>query len=284
MSFHDLNIPASSSTVTVKIFDVIEDNQKVIAAAANFLTPVAPGYENLACPIFAFLVENTSTKQRVMFDLGARKDLENAAPSVAAAFKAGHMALPISKDIVEQLAEDGIELESISAVIWRCFPSSTDLVFGKDSHQSGHVCALARYPTSFVFLGADTCHHPGVFRPTSKLHKHIPCPGELLAATRFSVSHSHIHKPGPEFKGAEFDLSSRTTPLLSIAEKGYFEDPPTANDSIRKMGDFDANADVFVSVIGRLPVSLDQWQVNGWKKEATWAFVDEKVPHLGLTG
>jgi hypothetical protein len=120
MSFHDLNIPASLSTVTVKIFDVIEDNQKVIAAAANFLTPVAPGYENLACPIFAFLVENTSTKQRVMFDLGARKDLENAAPSVAAAFKAGHMALPISKDIVEQLAEDGIELESISAVIWRC--------------------------------------------------------------------------------------------------------------------------------------------------------------------
>ncbi|KAJ7910629.1 beta-lactamase-like protein [Mycena leptocephala] len=362
MSFHDLNIPASSSTVTVKIFDVIEDKQKIIAAAANFLTPVAPGYENLACPIFAFLVENTSTKQRVMFDLGARKDLENAAPSVAAAFKAGQMAIPISKDIVEQLAEDGVELESISAVIWSHthvdhtgdmskFPSSTDLMFGKDTvtethasnprstllasdlagrklvpldfdaktppviggfkaldffgdgsfyildvpgHQSGHVCALARVtPTSFVFLGADTCHHPGVFRPTSKLHKHIPCPGELLAATRFSVSHSHIHKPGPEFKGAEFDLSSRTTPLLSIAEKGYFEDPPTSNESIRKMGDFDVNADVFVilahdesleSVIGRLPVSLDQWQVNGWKKEAIWAFVDEKNPAFRFNG
>ncbi|KAJ6571763.1 beta-lactamase-like protein [Mycena capillaripes] len=356
MSFHNLNIPVSSSTVTVKIFDVVDDPKQVIAGAAGFITPVAPGYENLTCPIFAFLVENTTTKRRVLFDLGIRKDPENAAPPMAQAFKAGLMAMPVSKDIVEQLAEDGVDKESISAVIWSHshadhtgdmskFPSSTDLVVSKDmvlethesnprstliasdfagrkvvpidfdagssftigglkafdffgdgsfyildvpGHQLGHVCALARVtPTSFVFMGADACHHAGVLRPTSKLHQHVPCPGELLAATRFSVAHTHIHAPNPDSQGAQFDLSARTTPLLSIAEKGYFEDPASAHDSIHKLGDFDANADVFVvlahdeslgPVIGSLPACLDEWQAKGWKKEATWAFIDDKNP------
>jgi len=356
MSFHDLNIPASSSTVTVKIFDIIDNPLNVVAAANLFITPVAPGYENLTLPAFAFLVENTTTKKRVLFDLGPRKDLENAAPSMAAAVKAGVASMPVSKDIVEQLAENGVDLGTISSVIWSHshadhtgdmskFPSSVDLVFSKDmatdthesnprstllasdlagrklipidfnaksplviggfkafdffadgsfylldvpGHQAGHVCGLARVtPTSFVLMGADSCHHAGAFRPTSKLHRYVPCPGELLAATRFSVSPTHIHQPGSDSHGAEFDLPSRTTPLLSIAEKGYFEDPATALDSISKIGDFDANADVFVviahdeslaPVIGPYPVSLDQWKAKGWKEEATWAFLDEKNP------
>ncbi|KAJ7022736.1 hypothetical protein C8F04DRAFT_1223799 [Mycena alexandri] len=345
MSFQDLDIPASSATVTVKIFDVVDDPRQVVASAGAFIAPVAPGYENLTCPVFAFLVENTTTQQKVLFDLGPPKRL-------------GKWGSRVSKDIVEQLSEDGVEPKSISAVIWRReimhvdqrlvpgdmskFPSTTELVFGKDTltetyetnprstlvpsdlagrnlvrldfdtaplvigglkavdffedgsfyildvpgHQAGHVCALARVtPTSFVFLGSDTCHHAGVFRPTGKLHRHVPCPGELIAAARSSISHTHIH--APERTESGFDLSARTTPLLSIAEDGYFEDVPAAHDSIRKMGDFDANADVLVvlahdeslgPLIGPFPTSLDQWQAKGWKKEATWAFVDEKNP------
>ncbi|KAJ7695491.1 hypothetical protein B0H17DRAFT_1158938 [Mycena rosella] len=353
MSFQDLGIPASSSTVTVKVFDLIDNPSKVVASAAAFLTPVLPGHENLTCTVFAFLVENTTTGQRVMFDLGPRKDLENSVPYVAEAVKAGQMVMPVSKDIVEQLAEAGIEAESISTVIWSHshvdhtgdmskFPASTDLAVGKDTvmdtndanpqssvlasdvagrklvrlesetnsfleiggfkahdffgdgsfytlevpgHQAGHVCGLARVtPTNFLFLGADACHHAGVLRTTSKLHRHFPCPGELLAATRRSVSATHF--PPSNLVG-EFDLASRTTPLLDIAENGYFEDPSRARASIQKMGDFDANADVFVvlahdeslgAIIGPCPVSLDQWKANGWKEKATWAFVDEKNP------
>jgi hypothetical protein len=119
MSFTDLNIPASSSTVTVKIFDVVDDPQKVVVPAVAFMSPVAPGYENMTCPAFAFLVENTATKTRVLFDLGPRKDLENGAPGMAAAAKAGTMAMPVTKDIGEKLEEHGVELSSISAAIWR---------------------------------------------------------------------------------------------------------------------------------------------------------------------
>ncbi|KAF7326428.1 Metallo-beta-lactamase superfamily protein [Mycena sanguinolenta] len=346
MSFRDLGIPASTSTVTVRIFDVVSDPQDMISSAANFLSPVPPGYENIPLPIFAFLIQNNSTKQRVMFDLGIRKDLENAAPSVAELVNTGRLKIPVKKDIVEQLEDDKVDLESISAVIWSHshvdhtgdmskWPSSTDLVvsskmvletyesnpcdgrkvvplaFDDESlpeiggfkahdyfsdgslyildvpgHQAGHTCALARVtPNSFLFLGADICHHPGVFRPTSKLHQHVPCPGALLAATRISISPSHVQ--APSFIAGEFDLASRTTPLLAIPDKGYFEDPVTARASIEKMTDFDANADVLVviahdeslgGVIGALPASLDEWKAKGWKKEGTWAFLDEKNP------
>ncbi|KAF8189872.1 hypothetical protein K438DRAFT_1721843 [Mycena galopus ATCC 62051] len=127
-------------------------------------------------------------------------------------------------------------------------------------------------------MGADACHHAGVLRPTSKLHRHIPCPGELLAATRFSVSPTHIHNPGSEFRGEKFDLASRTTPLLDIVENGFFEDPATAQDSIHKIGDFDANS--MCSSFWRMmnlsdrpyPTSLDQWQAKGWKEKTIWAF------------
>ncbi|KAJ7638142.1 beta-lactamase-like protein [Mycena rosella] len=353
-SFQTLGIPASSSTVTVKAFNLVNDPSKVSISASLFLTPVLPGHESLRCPAFAFLIENAATKRRVMFDLGPRKDLENAAPSLAEAFKAGALDMPMKRDIVEQLTDNGVDLKSISAVIWSHshfdhtgdmskFPSSTELVFGQEmvratyvtdpsstllesdlagrnlvavdfassqlefagfkvhdffgdgslylldvpGHLPGHLCALARVtPTSFLFLGGDACHHAGLFRPTDKLHKHFPCPGDLLAATRRSVSAAHFSPPGAA-AGSEFDLTARTTPLLDVADNGYYTDPPTARTSIGKMGSFDANKDVFVmlahdeslmSVVGPFPALLDAWQAKGWKELVTWAFLDEKNP------
>ncbi|KAJ7484739.1 hypothetical protein FB451DRAFT_1233359 [Mycena latifolia] len=338
MSFHDLGIPASSATVSVTAFNVIDDPSAVIVPASAVFSPVLPGHESLQCPAFAFLIENAATKQRVMFDLGPRKDIENAAPSIAAA----RLLLPVSRDIVEQLTDAGVDLASISAVIWRqvhrhfdhtgeyadgtqpvhcsraTWRTSTKTAIGRKlvpvnfaeselefgglkahdffgdgslyildvpGHLPGHVCALARVTsTSFLFLGGDACHHAGMLRPTDKLHQHFPCPGELLAATRRSVS-------APEFAASdsagEFDLATRTTPLLHVAENGYYHDPPTARASIKKLGGFDANADVFVviahdlslmSIIEPLPASLDQWKGKGWKERATWAFLDEKNP------
>ncbi|KAJ7136057.1 beta-lactamase-like protein [Mycena epipterygia] len=142
MSFHDLSIPPSSATVTVQAFDVVDDPSKVLVPASGLLSPVLPGYENLPAPVFAFLVENATTKQRILFDLGPRRDLENAAPRIAGAVKAGFLAMSVSRDIVEQVIDAGIPLDNISAVVWSHahsdhtgdmskFPPSTDLVFGK---------------------------------------------------------------------------------------------------------------------------------------------------------
>jgi hypothetical protein len=70
-------------------------------------------------PIFCFLIEHKSSGQRVMFDLGLRKDIENAAPVIAAQVAHESIRLWVEKDAAERLGEAGIALESIDAVIWR---------------------------------------------------------------------------------------------------------------------------------------------------------------------
>ncbi|KAF7365240.1 Metallo-beta-lactamase superfamily protein [Mycena venus] len=348
MSFRDLGIPASEAVVSVKAYNIIHDVRAVCAPAGAFMRPVLPGHEVFRAPVFAFLIEHGATGRRVMFDLGVRRDPENAAPRVAQLFKTG-WAMPVDRDITEQLVDDGVDLESISTVIWSHahfdhtgdmskLPASTELAFGSATvlesyevnpnsslqesdfsgrklvpidfersqleiggfkahdffedgslylldvpgHLAGHVCALARVtPTSFVFLGGDACHHAGMFRPTDKLHHHFPCPGELLAATQHTVSATDF--PPPDAAG-QFDLAARKTPMLEVAENGAYEDAPAARKSIAKIGDFDANEDVFVMLahdeslaetIGPFPVLVNSWQEKGWKIRFTWAFLDE---------
>ncbi|KAJ7625438.1 hypothetical protein B0H17DRAFT_1164394 [Mycena rosella] len=303
-SFQTLGIPASSSTVTVKAFNLVNDPSKVSISASLFLDPPP-------VPAFAFLIENARRKRRVMFDLGPRKDLENAAPSLAEAFKAGALDMPMKRDIVEQLTDNGVDLKSISAVIWRRvfdmiqsgdmskFPSSTELVFGQemvratyvtdpsstllesDLAYGGNLVAVDFASSQLEFAGFKV---HDFFGDGSLYLLDVPghLPGHLCALARVTPT-SFLFLGGD----AEFDLTARTTPLLDVADNGYYTDPPTARTSIGKMGSFDANKDVFVmlahdeslmSVVGPFPALLDAWQAKGWKELVTWAFLDEKNP------
>jgi hypothetical protein len=117
MSFRELGIPASNATVSIKAFDVAPDPRTFALPAGIVMQPVLPGHELFHAPVFAFLVEHTTTGRRVMFDLGVRKDPENAAPRIVEMLKGG--ATVVDRDITEQLADDGVDLGSISGVIWR---------------------------------------------------------------------------------------------------------------------------------------------------------------------
>ncbi|KAJ7048508.1 beta-lactamase-like protein [Mycena amicta] len=351
-SYRDLNIPLSSSTLTVKVFDSVQtgDHAKVHAPASGFYAPVLPGHEHLACPIFAFLIEHGETK--VMFDLGLRKDLENTAPPSAEFFQ---KVLPsCGEDVIDRLEESGVDKGSLQAVIWSHahadhtgdmsrLPPSVNLVISKDmstetyetnpnsillpsdfacvsgrnlvkidfdesklkigefrahdyfgdgsfylldvpGHQLGHICGLARVtPTSFVLMGGDACHHPGILRPTSLLHKHYPCPGALVEATRISVSQEHFSNPG-----SPFDLLGRTEPLLHVKDALFHADANVAQRSSDNLTAFDGNPDVFVVLAhdqsllplfaDAYPVVLDQWQEKGWKEQTIWAFLEEGNP------
>ncbi|KAF8208918.1 hypothetical protein K438DRAFT_294941 [Mycena galopus ATCC 62051] len=87
--------------------------------------------------------------------------------------------------------ESKLEIDSFKAHDY--FQDGNFYVLDVPGHLAGHVCALARVtPTTFVFLGGDGCHHPGMLCPTEKLHRHFPCPGELLAAPLRSVSATHF--------------------------------------------------------------------------------------------
>ncbi|KAF8069243.1 hypothetical protein FPV67DRAFT_1561859 [Lyophyllum atratum] len=258
------------------------------------MLPVLPGNETWTCPTYAFHIEHSATGRQVMIDLGPRKDLENSALAISVWFQEALFSVTIEKDITEQLVEGGIPLESIDTVVRSHtrfdhvgdnskFPSTTEFVskiicsvrslahidrfrgriFLGDSslylldcpHISGHIAAPARVThTNVLFLGGDTCHHAGQFRPIEKLHRHHPCPGELLA-------------------------KSRHTPLLQVPEVSFYEDP--------QMAPFDANDDIFlmiahdaalVSHVEKNPAKLSSWKAKGLKERAVWGFIDEGNP------
>ncbi|KAL0577058.1 hypothetical protein V5O48_004939 [Marasmius crinis-equi] len=152
MSPTDIVIPASTSTVSVRAFNVHTDNSRV--PAAMFIEPVLPGRDLLEpVPAYVFLVEHVGgdgKKRRIMFDLGTRKDQENFSPSTKEmASSIPNIVLDVDKDVVDQLTEGGIDLESIDTVIWSHthldhigdlskWPTSTKLVVGPGTDRRGY--------------------------------------------------------------------------------------------------------------------------------------------------
>lgn len=111
-----LNVPSSSVSVSVKIIDIATISN---VPAAFLFTPPISGIKTLApAPSFVFLLEHPSG-QKVLYDLGIRKDWQNLAPEITERFKElGHKP-SVEKNISEVLDESGIGKESINAVIWR---------------------------------------------------------------------------------------------------------------------------------------------------------------------
>ncbi|KAK1226008.1 hypothetical protein PQX77_011026 [Marasmius sp. AFHP31] len=341
-------IPHSTSTVSVQAFNILVDNSSI--SAAPFVDPVLPGRDIMEVPGYSFLIEHASGR-RVMFDLGSRKDTDAYSPAAKAGLSAiPHIQLLIEKDIVEQLTEGGVKLESIDTVIWSHsdldhigdlskWPNSTKLVIGPGTdrrtyptvpdavlldsdfagqeveeltyvdsqlkiggqpaldyfndgslylidtpgHVAGHVVALARVqPDSFVLLGGDSFHHVGQIRPNPHAPKSYPYPEELIEATKKTVSAEYFAAPGD----AEFDLTHRETPLLSVPPPpSAYKDREVAIETQRAISILDAHKDVFVvaahditlaGVIGLFPETLNDWKEKGWKEQSIWAFLDEK--------
>ncbi|KAF5366426.1 hypothetical protein D9758_009780 [Tetrapyrgos nigripes] len=155
----EITIPPSNSTVSVKAFNILTSTSSVPANV--FVEPVLPGRDTMyTLPAYSFLIEHG--KRRVMFDLGPRKDMENFSPKLKEGFPSHPgFNLPVEKDVVEQLTEGGVELESVDAVIWSHthldhtgdmskWPSSTRLIVGPGSDRRG-------YPTipDAVLLDSD---------------------------------------------------------------------------------------------------------------------------------
>ncbi|KAJ7060084.1 hypothetical protein C8F01DRAFT_1254199 [Mycena amicta] len=152
-TWQSLGIPSShsGSTISVKAFNV---GNLTIGGYHTVVHPVLPGRDTATLPMYAFLLEHTTTQtsgprtgtrtpvtRRFMWDLGIRKDPQNSVPSIAAIVAAFPDALDEPKDITELLVDGGVDLTSIEAVIWSHahidhfgdmskFPNSTGLVIG----------------------------------------------------------------------------------------------------------------------------------------------------------
>ncbi|GLA25024.1 Metallo-hydrolase/oxidoreductase [Aspergillus phoenicis ATCC 13157] len=145
-------------------------------------------------------------------------------------------------------------------------------------HAIGHLCGLARTtadPPTFVFMGADACHHPGVLRPSAYLplpsssavaekHHYGGCPGDLLMQIgKWQNSHE---------------------PFFQVARGPLFPDYPAAMETVTKIQELDAADNVLVllahdnSLHGRLPLFPDRvndWKAQGLREDTRWLFCHE---------
>ncbi|CZR60793.1 uncharacterized protein PAC_10689 [Phialocephala subalpina] len=215
------SIPSSSSRCILRAIDT---TLQLYVKSVNFLRPVIPGHEIYNCPNMAFLITYQKSGKKVLFDAGGRKVYWNFGPAVRERFRKGvNVKGPrCEKGVDKVLHEAGMKLEDVESVIWSHwhfdhigemskFPTTTNIIanlepdyFGDRSfylldvpgHATGHMCGLVRTTrTTFVLLGADTCHFAGSLRPspciplptilnhsTSGLDKSFPspCPCEMF--------------------------------------------------------------------------------------------------------
>ncbi|EAT86512.1 hypothetical protein HBI56_102340 [Parastagonospora nodorum] len=141
-------------------------------------------------------------------------------------------------------------------------------------HALGHMCALARTtPDSFVFMGADACHHPGCLRPT----KHLNLPESVLASLQGNC-------PGDILQTVKSFRMSSSSPVFTVAEGPLFPDRESAMKTVEKIHCLDASEEVFVilghdnSLRARIPMfpdKINDWKAKNLRSETRWCFYED---------
>ncbi|KAL8856492.1 MAG: hypothetical protein Q9178_006891 [Gyalolechia marmorata] len=139
MAATDFIIPESASTVDISIINSTARIRGV--PTERFMEPKIKGYDVLDCPAYSFLIEHGRSGQKVLFDLGLRKDWENLSPTITTRIKEHGWSVTAEKGVVDILKDGGFEPKSINAIVWShhhwdhigdpsTFPHSTDLLVG----------------------------------------------------------------------------------------------------------------------------------------------------------
>jgi glyoxylase-like metal-dependent hydrolase (beta-lactamase superfamily II) len=145
------------------------------------------------------------------------------------------------------------------------FGDGSFYILNGPGHSVGHICALARVtvsPDSFVFMGGDSCHHPGVLRPT----KYLPCQSQPC--------HGRLFDRSCESKSESvFTLS----PVLT-------SDYDAALKTVDNIKELDASDDVFVILahditlrgnVDFYPSTINDWKAKGYDMKTRWLFCKE---------
>lgn len=127
----------------------------------DLVSPKIPGFDVFPpVPAWSFLIES-STGQRVLFDLGVPPNLnESFSPPLLEAVASFGWDISVEKHVVDILREHGVAPRSISAIIWShshwdhigdpsTFPHSADLVVGP-GFKEGMLPAYPADPKSFL--------------------------------------------------------------------------------------------------------------------------------------
>ena len=186
------------------------------------------------------------------------------------------------RELREIAFSQGIKIGNFDAFDY--FGDGSFYILDSPGHTTGHICALARVttsPDSYIFMGGDSCHHGGEFRPS----KYLPLPASILPNP---LDLKGVHPcPGAAFSGILrhgdtrrpfYDVVRYNVPSTS----GY--DPDVAEETIRKVMEADARPDVLVvmahdesllDVVDFFPKYANDFREKGWVEKGRWLFLKD---------
>lgn len=145
-------------------------------------------------------------------------------------------------------------------------------------HAIGHLSGLARtttQPPTFIFLGGDICHYPGIFRPS----KHLPVPSQIVPHPLHPETNA-IFCPGTAFE--ELQTSRGRTATDTVYDITFGHDIPLATRTMHKLQEADCEDHILVIIahdahardyVHHFPLVLNDWKANGWGSKLQWAFL-----------
>lgn len=165
------------------------------------------------------------------------------------------------------------------------FGDGSFFLLNAPGHAVGHLAGLARTttnPDTFIFMGADLCHHGAEIRPSAYLPipdtVHLP----LLDALYSSQIASH---DGALFRELNSKRNRKSNepffdPVLAV-------DLPKTIETIKEAQEADAQSNIFFvfahdmsicRVVDFFPKSANNWRDKGWKEKTLWNFLEDLVP------
>ncbi|RAH49741.1 MBL fold metallo-hydrolase [Aspergillus brunneoviolaceus CBS 621.78] len=138
-----IEIPPSSSTVRVRAIDTTTN---IICHSRAFLEPEIQTHPHLNLKTFCFLIDHLESGKKVLFDAGARVDLENLPPKVRDGIAGKVKSVQVTSGVEDILQSAGISPAAIHTVVWSHwhwdhigdiskFPPTTTLVVGPSFRQ-----------------------------------------------------------------------------------------------------------------------------------------------------
>ena len=186
------------------------------------------------------------------------------------------------REMREIAFSQGIKIGKFDAFDY--FGDGSFYILDGPGHTTGHICGLARVtksPDSYIFMGGDSCHHGGEFRPS----KYLPLPASILPNP---LDLKSVHPcPGAAFSNILRDGDTRR-PFYDVirykvpSPSGY--DPDVAEETIEKVMEADARPDVLVvmahdesllDVVDFFPKYADDFRDKGWVEKGRWLFLKD---------
>lgn len=185
--------------------------------------------------------------------------------------------------VVREISFEASSLKIGSFKAYDFFGDGSFYLLEAPGHAVGHLCALARTAVhddgpSFVFMGADACHHPGILRPSD----YLPLPSaDTLQSAPATTRSSPEQCPGALLQS---HLTSSNTPFFTVAPGPLFPDHDAAMLTVRKIQELDAAENVLVLMahdlslrdkIPLFPETINGWRASGLKTKTRWLFCND---------